>query len=225
MMSLADILKQPHDSETEAEIAALVADRLDMSGVPAKYVNVSPEPMPDGKPWVYLTGSVGSGKTYRACQYLKGWIWANSEAIEVNGVIEELMGDRHFYAFNVPQPKFISATRYFNLVKASYGRDGDVAAGTIGSIRHTRMLVLDDLGQEVPTQWAVSQLFELIDHRYSNGLTTVITSQFGIDDIGRRLAGNSGERQALAVVSRLAEVCTLEDLGNVDRRIFKDGGR
>lgn len=52
------------------------------------------------------------------------------------------------------------------------------------------LLVLDDLGAQVPTPWAMEKLMMIIDYRYVNGLALVVTSNKAINN----LAGDDERR-------------------------------
>ena len=49
-------------------------------------------------------------------------------------------------------------------------------------------------------------------------LPTIATSQYGIEEIERRLARGGERETAAAIASRLRETCEVVDLGNTDRR-------
>lgn len=72
-------------------------------------------------------------------------------------------------------------------------------------------LVLDDLGVEKGSEWALQTLYIIINNRYSNCLQTVITSNFSIEEIGIKL----GDR----IASRIAGMCDVVELTGTDRRL------
>lgn len=185
------------------ELQQAVIDGMERAGVPKRYRDVKPAVVDlGGRPWAYISGGVGSGKTFLAAQMLCRHL--------IDGATSAGDGMLWF----VPRARFVTASGYLAEVKRGF--DGE---GSASDIRRTSFLVLDDLGQEVPTQWAVAELFDLINFRYSEELPTVITSQFSRGAIARRLAQNGGEEQALAIASRLAEECEVFDLGTDDRRL------
>ena len=81
--------------------------------------------------------------------------------------------------------------------------------------KQTACLVLDDLGKERPTEWAVEQLFSLIDSRYNAGLPLIVTSNYGGADLVRRLTpatawGEKGDpTTGRAIVDRLCAMCDI----------------
>ncbi len=62
------------------------------------------------------------------------------------------------------------------------------------SMREAELLVIDDLGAQYSTPWAVEKLFQLLNHRYINRLLTVITSNNdGLQTIDERIASRLGD--------------------------------
>ncbi len=54
-------------------------------------------------------------------------------------------------------------------------------------VRNTPLLVLDDLGAQSSTPWAREKLDQLLNHRFSNQLPTVIVSIVPIEELGDRI--------------------------------------
>lgn len=72
------------------------------------------------------------------------------------------------------------------------------------------VLVLDDLGKERPTEWAVEQLFSIVNARYDEGKPTIVTTNYNSEELARRLTpkpdanGYADDTTARAIVDRLA---------------------
>ena len=69
-------------------------------------------------------------------------------------------------------------------------------------------IVLDDLGAERPTEWAIEKLGQFLDWRVRNELPTLITTNLGKEDLGARLHPRIADRvydtgSGLVKVSRL----------------------
>lgn len=180
-----------------------VAQSWRHSGVPSVFQDVEPALRDSG--WAYIHGPVGSGKTLGACRMLRRFIERTSREV-VPGV------------WTRPKAHFTTAQDYLELQKGGYGGSG---MDRMLTLRNCEYLVVDDLGQEVPTQWAVSRLFDLVNHRWSEGKVTVFTSQFPPEGIESRLAVQGGEEQAAAISSRILGTCAVYGLGNADRRISR----
>jgi DNA replication protein DnaC len=58
---------------------------------------------------------------------------------------------------------------------------------TFERIRSVPLLILDDLGAENPSSWALEKLFQLLNHRYSHRLPTVITTNANLDRLDPRI--------------------------------------
>lgn len=187
-----------------------VIDGMRRAGVPARYMDVEPYELPCGRPWGYVTGAAGSGKTYTACGMLRTYLHDYMHVQPLTNINGEVI----HRVYSAPHAAFITAPDYLEAVKAGF--DGE---GRARRYRMTPFLVLDDLGQEVPTQWAVSEIYKLINYRYGEDLPTIITSQYKRNQLARKLARNGGEEQALAIVSRLSEVCEDFEQGDIDRRL------
>lgn len=191
--------QSPDVAEREDPRAEAIGRSWSRSGVPAIYRDVRPAKKPTG--WAYITGPVGSGKTYGAVSMLRRFLEDSARELAPG-------------FWSVPTVEFVTASGYLASVKAGF--DGDDRSGVY---RSCACLVVDDLGQEVPTAWACDQLFELVNHRYNADLPTIVTSQFGVGAIASRLAKNGGREQAEAIASRLMGRCHAYRLEGTDRRL------
>lgn len=86
------------------------------------------------------------------------------------------------------------------------------------------ILVLDDLGKERPTEWASEQLFAIFNRRYERGKVTIVTTNYGGDDLVRRLTprpdstGYADDTTARAIVDRLRGAANLIILEGESKR-------
>lgn len=84
-------------------------------------------------------------------------------------------------------------------------------------------LILDDLGAERMTLWVGEQLFCLLNHRYNEGLQTIITSNYDPESIAARLVckdddGVEDDSQARRIMSRVFGMCEMVSLAGKDWR-------
>ena len=94
-------------------------------------------------------------------------------------------------------------------IRASFGRRDVSEQDVIDRFISPTVLFLDDLGKERPTEWAVEQLFAVINARYDRDLPVVITTNYGGRELARRLipakqdGENTDDTTAHAIVDRL----------------------
>ena len=74
-----------------------------------------------------------------------------------------------------------------------------------------RLLLLDDLGSEKPTEWVQETFYHIINRRYVENRTIIITSNHAIQE----LAEHIGDR----TTSRIIEMCNIVEMSGKDRRI------
>lgn len=138
----------------------------------------------------FLYGDIGTGKTYEAAGLAR-------EALR-QGLTT----------------RFYSMARLFDAI-LGYDRH-DPSDYTLSSIRNCGFLVIDDLGKEKLTEWKYEQLFEVIDHRYGHEKMTCITSNYSLSELADKWGENIGGQ---AIVSRIAEMCSVVKLTGEDRRL------
>lgn len=170
-----------------------------LSGMPSTFLDVEPEAsraarMAEEGTGLFVWGGVGVGKTHLACAIAKGW--AETGRAFKFATTQQLLADlRDCYD--------------------GHAREADV----LGLYSSVPLLVLDDLGKEVPTAWALSRLFHVIDARYGAGLPTVYTSQVPVSMVGESLASEGSPELGDAIVSRIAGTCVTRHLEGADRRV------
>jgi DNA replication protein DnaC len=142
---------------------------------------------------LYLTGTVGCGKTHLAA-----------------AIVHEL-AKQNVYTLFIFVPDFLDE------IRSAYGEkeQDEEREDPFELARESTILILDDLGTEKVTEWANEKLLQLINHRAGNNLATIITSNYTIDQIKDRL----GER----IASRIRGMCEELMINGEDRRSKKGG--
>jgi DNA replication protein DnaC len=120
---------------------------------------------------VFLTGRPGCGKTHLACATLRRWIESGRR-----------------------DARFIVTGEFLSEMKQGFN-DG-TAAGVMRRAQSAKLLVLDDLGSEMATDWVRDTMYMLVNYRLNHLKPTVITSNL--------LLGEIAETYHARLASRLA---------------------
>ena len=81
----------------------------------------------------------------------------------------------------------------------------------INNLSEANILILDDLGAEKSSEFALQSLYVIIDQRYSEIRPTIITSNLSLGEIAEKV----GDR----IASRIAGMCKVIELKGKDRRL------
>ena len=142
------------------------------------------------RPMLYVAGDLGTGKTWLAACCANALVHAG---------------------------RWVTWRRYGDLlrdIKDTYSDRSTMAERALLEWfgRRARFLVIDDLGKDKPSEWAVSRLYDIIDSRYAAGRSTIFTTNYGGDALIDRLTPRDGRGNVLdevtprAIVDRLREV-------------------
>ncbi|MEE8419141.1 MAG: ATP-binding protein [Dehalococcoidales bacterium] len=114
--------------------------------------------------WLVLTGPSGSGKTHLA-------------AAIANHCIE-----------NNRTPFYITTPDLLDHLRSTFNPKSETPYDEFfEQVRNTPLLVLDDLGAQSSTPWAKEKLEQLLNHRFSSQLPTVIISILPLEDLEERI--------------------------------------
>ena len=105
-----------------------------------------------------------------------------------------------------------------HLMTEIQGIFGGRSTDALDRAHNCRVLVLDDLGKEQATEFAISMLYELVDGRYMQGKPTVVTSNFSRGELMTRLCERDAAT-AESIVSRLCENADTLLMDGEDRRL------
>ena len=83
----------------------------------------------------------------------------------------------------------------------------------IASLSHFPLLIMDDLGIERSTEYALEQVYAVIDERYKSGQPLIVTTNLTIGEIR-----NPRDVAHARIYSRILEMCTPVPMGGGDRR-------
>lgn len=167
-----------------------IQDLIARAGVPPRYQGCSLEnfqgTLPPEQP-VMLIGAPGTGKTHLAVAYMRDWIIAYGNQAPCFCRILELLR---------------------RLRRGSYEMSED-PVDRLG--REAGFLVLDDLGTEMATDFALQAIYDIVDLRYAYNLPLIITSNLEIRQIGSLYGTN--------FLSRLQEMGEVVQLNAPDYRL------
>ncbi len=102
--------------------------------------------------------------------------------------------------------RFVLVPQMLDELRAGYNREGEYYR-LLNLLMNVPLLALDDLGAEKPTGWAAEKLMQLIDHRYSNDMYLVVTSNLPPTE----LPGETGIRICSRLLrGRFSKVITID---------------
>ena len=136
-----------------------------------------------------LYGNVGSGKTYIACSIANAIITEYSYTVKMRN-FAQILNDLQKGGFNLDRNEYIE------------------------QITSPTLLILDDFGIERNTEYALEQIYNVINARYLKARPTIITTNLNFKDIEK-------EREDIMlgrIYSRIIEMCLPLRVTGLDRR-------
>lgn len=176
----------------EAEMAQKRKRKAEKAGIPMRFMDAEPLPLPDSRDGWYLFGNPGTGKTHRACQHA---LWQLEHGHRV---------------------LFTTTLDMVSRIKSTYGTS-ESTEDEVSRYLKPDLVVLDDLGKEKPSEWLVEQIYRIIDGRYNRCKQTLVTSNYTRPQLVERYSAG-GIETAEAIVSRLVMLDSVNMRGK-DRRL------
>ena len=145
------------------------------------YTNKSIEKMQnDG---LIITGESGVGKTHLAASIANKLI-ENDKSI--------LMG---------------RLTMLLDMIKETFRDNTKSENELIELYSNVDMIIIDDLGTEKISQWALEKLYTIIQNRNENRLPIIITTRFDKHELIERFSQSQDEQLVDAIISKLYQMC------------------
>lgn len=143
-----------------------------------------------GRNGLFITGPKGTGKTHLAAA-IANQLMQGGTAVICMTMIDLLERIKRTYEQN-----------------RQYG--GEISEGNVlDTYKKVPLLIIDDMGKEPATEWAVSKIYAIINGRYEAYMPTIITTNYSDAELVRRLTPkDSGDlTTADATIDRLREMC------------------
>ena len=135
---------------------------------------------------LYIEGTFGTGKTHLAA------------AIAI-----QLMEQGHGVIFK-------TSDDLLRDIKATFDSNGAEEQKVLDKLKSCELLVIDDIGKELATDWSTAQLYAIINDRYESQKPVIITTNFNENDlIAVEAPKGVGTHRIKAILSRLHEMCGL----------------
>ena len=143
----------------------------------------------EDKKGIYFYGGFGVGKTYLAA------CLSNELAKRGNTV------------------SFLNSSEFCNEMRLNWN-NSDFLQQTISSLKYDDVLVVDDIGAEVVTNWIRDELlFPILDGRMGNNKLTIFTSNYNYDELLKHfMYNNKGEKDEINSMRLMERISTLTDL-------------
>ena len=136
-----------------------------------------------------LYGSVGSGKTYIACAIANAIITEYSCTVKMRN-FAQILNDLQKCGFNLDRNEYIN------------------------SLTNSTLFILDDFGIERNTEYALEQIYNVINARYLKARPTIITTNLNFKDIETE----QDDVMLNRIYSRIIEMCLPLRVTGQDRR-------
>lgn len=126
---------------------------------------------------LYLYGNTGSGKTTALCAIGMSYIAeASKQAVNKGTRTKQMV-------------QFINMADLLDGIKRGFDDpiEAEVWSRRLRAAKTAKLLLLDDIGAEKPSEWARERLTDLINYRYDNELTTLISSNLSLKQLQERI--------------------------------------
>jgi DNA replication protein DnaC len=145
---------------------------------------------------LYIHGPTGTGKTY-----------------QLAGIFTWLCD-----GFRYGDPVLISAADMMEQIQADFDKAAD-ARGEARYFREADVLLIDDVGAGRATEWSVSAMGQIIEHRQRNNRLTFFTSNYSRQGLGAHFDAVTRSIEGERLASRIGRMCIEIGWTGPDRRV------
>lgn len=97
---------------------------------------------------------------------------------------------------------YIYLPTFLEDLRKSYGNPDPDFEEVLEMVKSCKILIIDDIGAEKPSEWVTERLLSFINTRVTNGLSTIYTSNISLDMIGARM----GDRVRSRITGSVKEI-------------------
>jgi DNA replication protein DnaC/primosomal protein DnaI len=142
---------------------------------------------------LYIHGNVGTGKTYLASAMARMFVDAGYSVV------------------------LTTTLAMLEDIQDTYGKEAS-SLDAVLRFASSDVLILDDFGKESASAWSASMIFQIVNYRYEAMRPLIVTSQYDLAGLEKRIARQGEYESARAIVSRLRQMCHVIELSGNDRR-------
>ena len=94
-------------------------------------------------------------------------------------------------------------------IRKTFNREGVDESEVLSLYKKVPLLIIDDIGKEPPTEWAISTIYNIITGRYEAYLPIIITTNYDSKTLVARMTPQTTHDSitAEATIDRLNEMC------------------
>lgn len=117
--------------------------------------------------------------------------------------------------------QFIGLANVLDTIRRGYSDNATTADRDLQQLLYSvQFLIVDDIGVERPTDWVAEQVYQLVERRYSQKLSTGYTSNLSLEQLEEHFGG-ADKTRGQRIISRINEVSLVMQCVGRDRRVDK----
>lgn len=188
-------------SQIPAKYIGKTFEDYEVTGANEKAVNWAKYKIENLQKGMYFYGSPGVGKTFLVSIMAQEYLKRGKSVI------------------------FIDVPNLLEKLRSTYDKGSENTIDEMmESLTRVEILILDDLGAENSTEWAIEKLYLIINGRYISNRLTIVTSNYNLNDVAVRMNAKKVEGGRITgdrIASRVKEMCNVCKIDGADRRIKK----